>query len=441
MQPGPCYWQLYRGFFLSSILAFVLALFPTAFASAGDYRVDIGDVLELSAASIPEFRHRSAVGVDGEVSFPLVGTIPARDRSIKEILAVIQLRVSQKVLRRRAIDGSEHSVVIDGDEVSLTIAEYNPIFVKGDVAKPGSYPYRPGITVRQAIALAGGFNTMRGYVDDPYILAADLRSQYGTLSNEYVREQARIARVQTELGRAIKLPDIPEASATANEVKSLEIEQLDTRKANFERERLHLTEVVKSLSANLEILEKQSETEAKRAEIDQEDLSRVEALVARGMAPVTRLSDTKRLVLLSASRATEIEVRAEQVKQRRTEEERKLQKLFDDRRIQLLQELQTAKLTLAATASKIAAVTEKMFIVGAAQSQIGRAGSDVPGLTVFRKSGSGEERLDATEETELRPRDVVEITIQFKDLASGNANQAFKVIEQKQAQPNQIRTQ
>ncbi len=419
----------------------VLTWFPVNSVSASDYRVNVGDVLELSAASIPEFRHRSAVGVDGGISFPLVGAIQARDKSLEEILALVQVRVSQKVLRRRAVDGSEHSVVIDGDEVSLTIAEYNPIYVKGDVSKPGSYPFRPGLTVRQAIALAGGFDMMRSYVDDPYILAADLRSQYGTLSNEYAREQARIARVQAELGRSVKSPDIPDASLTAREVKGLEVEQLDTRKANFEKEKIYLTDVVKSLSANLVLLEKQLQTEEKRAEIDQEDLSRVESLVSRGMAPVTRLSDTKRLVLLSASRATEVEARAEQVRQRRAEEERNLQKLFDDRRIELLQELQTAKLTLAAAESKLSAVTEKMFIVGAAQSQIGRGGPTAPDLMVYRKAASGEERLNATEETELRPGDVVEITVPVREFGTGNAHQAYKATEQQRPQPNQVRTQ
>jgi polysaccharide export outer membrane protein len=282
---------------------------------------------------------------------------------------------------------------------------------------------------------------MRSYVDDPYILAADLRSQHGTLSNESAREQARISRVLAELGRSVKLTDVPDVSLTAREVKGLEVEQLDTRKVNFEKERLYLTEVVRSLSANLNLLEKQLQTEEKRAEIDQDDLSRVEGLVSRGMAPVTRLSDTKRLVLLSASRATEIEARAEQVRQRRAEEERKLQKLYDDRKIELLQELQTAKITLAATESKLSAVTEKMFIVGAAQSQIGRGGPGAPELIVYRKAVSGEERLDATEETELRPGDVVEITVPLKDLAAGNAHQAYRATEQKRAQPNQVRTQ
>ena len=34
---------------------------------------------------------------------------------------------------------------------------YRPIFVLGEVSKPGQYPYQPGMTVLTAVAIAGGF--------------------------------------------------------------------------------------------------------------------------------------------------------------------------------------------------------------------------------------------------------------------------------------------
>ena len=41
--------------------------------------------------------------------------------------------------------------------VSVEIIEYRPIFILGEVAKPGQYPYEPGMTVLTAVAIAGGF--------------------------------------------------------------------------------------------------------------------------------------------------------------------------------------------------------------------------------------------------------------------------------------------
>jgi polysaccharide export outer membrane protein len=302
-------------------------------------------------------------------------------------------------------------VVIDRDEISLSVAEYSPVYLNGDVSNPGSYPYRPGLTVRQAVTLAGGYDTLRTRMDNPYILAADLRSEHETLSNEYVREQARILRVETELGRKVEVAKHSPSSQIASEIEALAVEQLNARKADFDKEKKHLTEAIQSLTANLDLLEKQMRTEADRAKIDSEDMLRVEGLVAKGMAPVTRLSDTRRLVLLSASRATEIEARAEQVRLRRAEEQQKLIKLTDERRIELLNELEDAKIKLASISSKLSATTEKMFLVGTIRSQLGRGGIAPAELVVFRQSASGAERMVANDETELLPRDVVEVAL------------------------------
>ena len=42
-------------------------------------------------------------------------------------------------------------------KVSVDIIEYRKFFVNGEVEAPGGFPYQPGITVRKAISLAGGF--------------------------------------------------------------------------------------------------------------------------------------------------------------------------------------------------------------------------------------------------------------------------------------------
>src|SRR6185436_5168406 len=42
-------------------------------------------------------------------------------------------------------------------QITVTIDEYRNFYVNGMVEKPGGYPYSPGLTVRKAITLAGGF--------------------------------------------------------------------------------------------------------------------------------------------------------------------------------------------------------------------------------------------------------------------------------------------
>jgi protein involved in polysaccharide export with SLBB domain len=58
-----------------------MSLVSFSLARAAEYRVGVGDVLEVSATNIADFRHRVSVGADGNATFPLVGMIPARDKT------------------------------------------------------------------------------------------------------------------------------------------------------------------------------------------------------------------------------------------------------------------------------------------------------------------------------------------------------------------------
>ena len=53
--------------------------------------------------------------------------------------------------------------------VSVEVATYRPIYVLGEVNKPGQYPYQPGMTVVSAAAVAGGF-TYRAVEDYASVL-------------------------------------------------------------------------------------------------------------------------------------------------------------------------------------------------------------------------------------------------------------------------------
>ncbi|EDM64730.1 putative polysaccharide export-related protein, partial [Moritella sp. PE36] len=52
--------------------------------------------------------------------------------------------------------------------VYVHVVEYRPFYIHGEVQKPGGYPYQPGLTVNQAIALAGGL-TERASKDKIYL--------------------------------------------------------------------------------------------------------------------------------------------------------------------------------------------------------------------------------------------------------------------------------
>ena len=56
--------------------------------------------------------------------------------------------------------------------MAVEVIEYRPIFVLGEVAKPGQFPYQPGMTVVTAVAVAGGF-TYRAIEDYAGVVRTD----------------------------------------------------------------------------------------------------------------------------------------------------------------------------------------------------------------------------------------------------------------------------
>jgi polysaccharide export outer membrane protein len=75
---------------------------------------------------------------------PLLGPVQAAGRSTAELETEVAA-----ALKRRAL--------LRDPSVSVEVIGYRPIFLLGEVARPGQYPYQPGMTVVTAVSVAGGF--------------------------------------------------------------------------------------------------------------------------------------------------------------------------------------------------------------------------------------------------------------------------------------------
>jgi len=84
-----------------------------------------------------------AVDQSGYISFPLIGAVAARGRTVHQIESAIAGKLGNGFLRN--------------PDVSVEVERYRPIYVMGEVGAAGQYSYVPGMTVQSAIASAGGF--------------------------------------------------------------------------------------------------------------------------------------------------------------------------------------------------------------------------------------------------------------------------------------------
>lgn len=118
---------------------------PKAFheATIQPYRVDSGDRLRVTVFDQKDLTNTYSVDQAGYVAFPLIGSVPARGRTLQELEGQIAAQLQKGYLRN--------------PDVSIEVDRYRSIFVMGEVGQPGQYTYVPGMTVQNAIALAGGY--------------------------------------------------------------------------------------------------------------------------------------------------------------------------------------------------------------------------------------------------------------------------------------------
>ena len=113
-------------------------------AAPGAYRLGAGDVIRLITFGEDSLTGEFRVSDSGTIALPLVGTVQAAGLSPDALAA----RVSEALLKGN---------LLRAPSVSAEVETYRPIFVLGEVSKPGQYPYQPGMTVVTAAAVAGGF--------------------------------------------------------------------------------------------------------------------------------------------------------------------------------------------------------------------------------------------------------------------------------------------
>ena len=132
-------------FKLTILIGFMLS---PSFAAAQDsgmsnYRLGAGDTLGIQVYDEKELSVEKARLSDaGTISMPMLGEIKVSGMTV----SALELRV---------VEGLKQYLI--NPRVTVSIEQYRDVFVNGLVHKPGGFPYQPGLTVRKAVAIAGGF--------------------------------------------------------------------------------------------------------------------------------------------------------------------------------------------------------------------------------------------------------------------------------------------
>lgn len=389
----------------------------TAPAGGAEYRLQPGDVVEVSIFGPPDMQRRVAVQLDGTLPIPLAGRVVAAGATLAEVEARIQATLASRPLRSYAADGRELMRFVERDQISVAVVEYRPVSIAGGVVRAGEHPFRSGMTVRHLVAAAGGFGRPEAEPPDE---SARLNGEYAVAWIALAAQQARLGRLRAELGEGEDdLPALPPSPVPEGTVEALvqrEAQYRATRATDHAREKAHLANAIEQADLQIAALTEQQAQEEAGVAADTEELERTLALRSRGMVTQARVIDARRVLLFSSTRALQTSAQLGSVRRQRSDLHRDLERADDRLRVRLLAEVQETLPQVATSRARLASIAERLRLAGlpVPTSEFGE-----PSFVVVRTGEHGATMLRATLQTPLQPGDVVDVVRGAAPLSPG----------------------
>src|SRR4051812_5823430 len=111
-------------------------------AAAAPPQLQAGEKIRVTVFGENSLSGEYQIDPSGFISLPLAGTVKAAGLTQNDLA--------------KELEASLRSGYLKDPKVTVSILEFRPFFILGEVEKPGSYPYSSGLNVMSAIATAGG---------------------------------------------------------------------------------------------------------------------------------------------------------------------------------------------------------------------------------------------------------------------------------------------
>ncbi|WOX04847.1 polysaccharide biosynthesis/export family protein [Microbulbifer pacificus] len=169
--------RVYRAAFVLSILIFASAVQADEL-TRGDYQLGSGDKILISVYGEEDLTIETILSDSGVINYPFLGELKVAGLTLSGLENLI-------------VGGLKGDYLVNPN-VHVSMLEYRPFFINGEVVRPGGYPFQPGLSISKAAALAQGF-TERASESKIYIVRGDDPTQ---------------ARVKAELNTKLRPGDI-----------------------------------------------------------------------------------------------------------------------------------------------------------------------------------------------------------------------------------------
>jgi polysaccharide export outer membrane protein/exopolysaccharide production protein ExoF len=396
----------------------------TAAASAEPYTLGPQDKLRLRVfewrAPVDQVYEWTALNGDfivsssGTVSLPLLGEISAAGLSPNEFAEAISKQMADEMKLRWP------------PKVAVEVAEYRPFFIVGAVAKPGAYPYQPGLTILRALSIGGGLPRLgeAGLLRHGREVIAGRGSvtQLALKTNEL---QARKARLEAELKRAemITFPEeLEKARSNPDFARVLEQEEsifkarrtaVDTQVSTLNQLKTYLVSEIDALAQQVEL------KKGEHATVKQE-LGNVTTLVEKGLSVSGRQFSLERLSAQLSSDQLQLETALLKAKQEISRTEVAIDETINNRAIEVASLLRATEAELEDTLVKYK--TEEKLLYDSEivyprlmTSRRQDSARNEPKYSIVRVIDGASQQIAAEETTDVMPGDTIKIELPMLD--------------------------
>lgn len=402
---------LRSGIVVAAGLGAILA--SSSLAAADDYRLGIMDKLKIRVAewqtadgSIRDWSVVSGdytVGPSGSISLPFVGDMPASGKTTDAIAQEIGSALQKQFALK------------DRPSASVELSEFRPVYLSGDVEKPGEYPFAPNLTIVKAVSLAGGLRR----ADAGQRFARDFINAKGD-AVVYLADRARLlvkqARLRAEIANqdTIEMPKELQDKPEAKPLLASETALMNTRKKRLTLQLQALADLKQLLQSEVETLAKKTETQTRQLQLATEDRDKVEDLAERGLALSNRKMAAEQRAADTEATLLDIDTNSLKAKQDISKANQDEITLRNDWDAQLAQELQNAEAQLDELNLKLETSNSLMAEALTQSTDAARfdtsTGAASIAYSIVREVDGKAKEIPVQENTALQPGDLIKVT-------------------------------
>jgi protein involved in polysaccharide export with SLBB domain len=357
------------------------------------------------------------ISSDGTLSVPVIGRISVADKSFPQL---------EQMLSQRVTEVTGHPIYVTAEVIA-----YRPVFVMGFVSKPGAIEWSPGLTVLQAMALAGGIYRAPGQS----LSSGDLGTVEATRSLLVGREQqkqllASLARLKAErAGDAqVEIPsELVKLAGEEEAKKRIHAQQalLETRRSGLEKKKAALQESTILASRELGGLNDQGARVEEQLRMRRDLQDKITNLQKKGFVPKERELESEIKIAELEEKATNVAVARARVEGTTATLKQDSVTLETDREAALDAEIMKVEADLTKAGIEVNAAMQTYSKLAAEPAQV--KGTSLPRMaikyTIVRRDKSGEDRAVAQTSSYLRYGDVLLVSQEAED-ASGQPKEA-----------------